>query len=411
MSQIYDAAIVGAGPGGSAAAHYLAKAGLSVLLLDKFDFPRDKTCGDGLTPRAVGVLHDMGVLGDVLQAGRRINGLEIFAPRSHSTAAPIPQPAGQPGYALVVPRLILDNLLRERAMASGARFEGRVHVTAVEQSEQGVLVRGGRYGRSVTAKAHMAILATGASPKLLLHMGLLPAMPPMMLAARTYFEGVGGLEDRIHLRFDGVPLPGYGWVFPVSDSAANIGAGFFTGGRAAGHMPATPGAAFEDFVRIPPLQAMLAGAHQVGPVKGHPLRVDFATAPTFGERIMLVGEAAGLVNPLTGEGIDYALESGKLAAEHLVSMFAAGDLSRQALAAYDQLLRQHFQRLFVFCNTIRDVFVHRRYLNRLVKAATRYTDLRTLLSNVVLGNQDVSTAVSLRTMLRTFFALAAIDFH
>jgi flavin-dependent dehydrogenase len=139
--------------------------------------------------------------------------------------------------------------------------------------------------------------------------------------------------------------------------------------------------------------------------------VDFATAPTFGERVLLVGEAAGLVNPLTGEGIDYALESGKLAAEYLVSMFAAGDLSRQALAAYDQLLRQHFQRLFVFCNTIRDVFVHRLYLNRLVKAATRYTDLRTLLSNVVLGNQDVSTAVSLRTMLRTFFALAAIDFH
>jgi flavin-dependent dehydrogenase len=126
---------------------------------------------------------------------------------------------------------------------------------------------------------------------------------------------------------------------------------------------------------------------------------------------MLVGEAAGLVNPLTGEGIDYALESGKLAAEHLVGMFAAGDLSRQALAAYDQLLRQHFQRLFVFCNAMRDLFVHRRYLNRLVKAATRYADLKTLLSNVVLGNQDVSAAVSLRTMLKTFLALVAIDFH
>src|SRR5256885_5431858 len=101
-----DAVIVGAGPGGSATAHFLAQRGLDVLLLDKFDFPRDKTCGDGLTPRALRVLDSLGILDDVRQQGCQINGYEVVAPNGKRTVAPI---AGQPG-ALAVPRRTLDDL-------------------------------------------------------------------------------------------------------------------------------------------------------------------------------------------------------------------------------------------------------------------------------------------------------------
>lgn len=401
----HDVAIVGAGPGGSAAAYYLARQGLDVLLLDKADFPRDKTCGDGLTPRALGVLNDMGILDDVAQAGCRVQGVDIFAPKGHSVTVPIPPKAGLPGYSLIVPRLVLDNAIREQAVASGARFEGPIHVTDVEEDSTRVVVKGERRGRPVSFRARVAIIATGASVKLLLRMGILKQPPPMMLAARAYFEGVTGLTDHIHIRFDGVPLPGYGWIFPLSDSSANVGAGFFPVGPFAHRMPDTPREAFDGFVQSPPLQRMLARARRTGPIKGYPLRVDFAAAPTYGERTLLVGEAAGLVNPLTGEGIDYALETGRLAAGHLGQVFARGDLSRQDLEAYDHMLRQRFQSLFHFCNRMRDLYLNRLLLNRMVSAAARRSDLTMLLTNIVLGNEDAAEGASLRTVLKVIFPL------
>src|SRR5438309_9243320 len=118
-SKIHDVAVVGAGPGGSAAAYYLARRGLDVLLLDRSEFPRDKICGDGLTPRAVGALKEMGALDGLLAAGRRIGGVEILAPAGSSTAAPIPSQDGLPASMLVVPRVTLDNAIRERALGSG----------------------------------------------------------------------------------------------------------------------------------------------------------------------------------------------------------------------------------------------------------------------------------------------------
>lgn len=402
---MHDVIVVGAGPGGSATAHYLARRGLDVLLLDKSDFPRDKTCGDGLTPRALDVLADMGLLDEVVPAGNRAVGVTVIAPNGLSTSAPIPRKDGLPGYVLVVPRYTLDDAIRRRAVASGARFDSPVHVVDIQPDTDHVTVRGERGGESAAFKGRMAVVAAGANLKLLSRMGVLRRPPPLMLAARAYYEGVRGLDGRIHFHFDGVPLPGYGWVFPLSGSSANVGAGFFRVGWASRNVPDTPRQAFDAFVRSPAMQTRLSSARRAGPVKGFPLRVDFASAPTFAERTVFVGEAAGLVNPLTGEGIDYALESGRLAAEHLADLFAAGDFSRAGLEAYDRRLRQRFQRLFVFCSRMRDLYVNRLFLNRLVGIAGRRPELKMLLVNIALGNQDASEGVSLRTILKVIFAL------
>src|SRR5919204_6088603 len=112
-----DALIVGAGPGGSATAHFLARRGLDVLLVDKFAFPRDKTCGDGLTPRALRVLDRMGLLGDVSRIGKPIRGYDVFSPNGTRTGSPL---VGSQ-TAMVVPRVHLDDLIRQRALDSGAR--------------------------------------------------------------------------------------------------------------------------------------------------------------------------------------------------------------------------------------------------------------------------------------------------
>ncbi|GIV85086.1 MAG: drug:proton antiporter [Candidatus Roseilinea sp.] len=385
---MHDVAIVGAGPGGSATAHYLAQRGVDVLLLDKADFPRDKTCGDGLTPRAVSVLQDMGLVEALRRVGHIIRRFEVFAPNHRSTADALTMPNGLPDFALVVPRLTLDDLLLQRAICSHARFEPRVHVSALYIEESNgtphVMLQGERDGRRVCFGARLAVIATGANTGLLLRAGILRAQPRVMVAARAYFENIRGLTDAWTLRFDGAPLPGYGWVFPIASDAANVGVGYFKHDRKASAL-----GCFESFRRSPAMQRLLEGATQAGPVRGYPLREDFLTSPTFGERALLVGEAAGLVNPLTGEGIDYALESGRIAADHAYGMLERGRFTPQQHAAYDRALRERFQALFEFCAWVRRWCLHPVALNVLVAMANRRDDLRKKLMNAVLGGAPI----------------------
>ncbi|MFQ5614979.1 MAG: geranylgeranyl reductase family protein [Anaerolineales bacterium] len=395
-----DVVVIGAGPGGSATAHFLAKAGVNALLLDRAEFPRDKTCGDGLTPRALAVLDDLGVLDALNKIGFRIDGLEFHAPRGQVITSPIPETDNMPNYQMIVPRKVLDHVILERTVASGARFRGGVHVTGVEPSGRGVYVKGKHQGRSISFHGRVAVVATGANSRLLMRSGILDKMPPTALAARAYFEGVRGLSTRAQAHFGGIPLPGYGWVFPLSDHTANVGVGYWPFGfiRRKKHLPTRR--LFENFVKTPKIRPMLEGARQVGPVKGYPIRVDFPTAITFGERTILVGEAAGLVNPLSGEGIDFALENGKIAARFLVEKFELGDFSAQTLAAYDRVLRARFQSLFVALSLIQKLYANPALLNRVVNVTAHNPELKTLFVKIILGTQNAADSGVILKILR-----------
>jgi len=406
MRDTYDVAIVGAGPGGSATAYYLAKAGFSVLLLDKFTFPRDKTCGDALTPRALRIINDMGIAHEIELAGHCINKVEFIAPRGHSAIAPLPQTKDGCDHLLFVPRLLLDNILFERAISSGADFEAPIHVTNVKASNRTMLIQGAQRSAERTFRAHMVVVATGASTKLLLEMGVLNKMPEMMLCVRTYYNGLSNILDAAQCRFDGIPLPGYGWVFPISPTAVNVGVGIFRNKWTNRKIPKTAHTAFTTFLQSSPLQKMLAGARQVGPLKGYPLRVDFAHAPTFAARTLVVGEAAGLVNPVTGEGIDYALESGKMAAEYLLHLFATGDFSLKQLSTYDALLRERYQRLFVTCDRLRSFYLKPYILNPVIRAVANNSHLMDLFMDIAIENQNLSLGLSPTTIAQVLFTSA-----
>jgi flavin-dependent dehydrogenase len=146
--------------------------------------------------------------------------------------------------------------------------------------------------------------------------------------------------------------------------------------------------AFERFVAGHAMRSLLEGAHQVGPVKGYPIRVDFLRSPTFARRTLMVGEAAGLVNPLTGEGIDYALESGQIAAEFLARRFTADDTLTEDFDEYHVLLRSRFEKIFRFSEWIRTWYGKPPLLNLLVPLANRRPELRQLLANIVLGERE-----------------------
>lgn len=321
----FDVCIVGAGPAGSTAAYLLTRQGYRVALVDRARFPRDKTCGDGITPRGARVLARIGALERVAGRGFACRGVDVRGPGLDGATVEFTMRFGRgaraddPSDLIVLPRHALDDLLLQHALASGPAYFDATKVIGIEAADT--------HARIVTdtdlvIDATTVVLATGAESQLLRACGLLTAKPPVEHAARAYFDHVEGLTDRVVLFFDGVDLPGYGWIFPTSPTSANIGCGVFAqtevqAGRSARPLPQAQ--RLEDLIATHPLLVrMLGNATRSGPVRAYPLRTDFHRDFAGRDRLMVIGEAAGLVNPITGEGIDYALES----AEFLASAFA-----------------------------------------------------------------------------------------
>ncbi|MGH7922498.1 MAG: NAD(P)/FAD-dependent oxidoreductase [Candidatus Dormibacteraceae bacterium] len=348
---MHDVLVVGAGPGGSAAAQGLAGAGLDVLLCDKADFPRDKTCGDGLTHRAVAIAREMGALPELLTAGYRIDDFEVVSPRGRVATAPLSERDGV--TALVVPRLQLDDILLRRAIAAGVTFLGRAMVRELTSGNDGVTARVEHGGEVRTERARVAVLATGAATGLLQRTGLLRHRPAFMVAAREYVHGLPPPQHRLRMGYAGTSTLGYGWIFPIADDAVNLGAGIFQ------HQPGLSALGVLSTFRDRSTLARRVRGGEVSGRRSYPLRTDFAISQTVGPRMLAVGEAVGLVNPLSGEGIDAALESGRMAAAHLLGAFSAGDLSEGRLTAYDAQLRERYQAVFETCTKLRNVFVRR----------------------------------------------------
>lgn len=396
MEREHEVLIVGAGPAGSALAYFLAKAGRDVLLIDKAEFPRDKTCGDGLTPRALGVLRHMGLLEQVTAAGCHIKGIHLFMPDGQRVSSPIPAKGDLPPYLVVMPRYQLDDLLRAHAAAAGAQFRAKVEaVEIVRQGGQVLGVQAKTPEGPVTLRARHTVIATGAAAGLLEKAQMLAAKPQYGRAARGYYEGLAQVSDYVEFHLESVPLPGYGWVFPISSTAANVGAGYFVKPKQAA-LRNSPKQVLDDFLANPLMRDRVAPAQVVGAIKGYPLRFDFPTTRVAYPGLLVVGEAAGLVNPLTGEGIDYALESAEVAAEVLAEALRADHPPAQVEARFTADMRARFQAAFVMIGRVRDFYFRPWLLNRAGRAARRHTDFRTTLVNVCLGNVDPSQGVSPR---------------
>jgi menaquinone-9 beta-reductase len=392
----HEILIVGAGPAGSALAYFLARAGRDVLLIDKSEFPRDKTCGDGLTPRALGVLRHMGLLEKVTAAGCHIKGIHLFTPDGQRVSAPIPPKGDLPPYLVVMPRYQLDDILRAHAVAAGAVFQARVEALALaRENGQVVGVQAKTPGGPALLRARHTVIATGAAAGLLEKAGLLAAQPQYGRAARGYYEGLREVSDYVEFHLESVPLPGYGWVFPISPTAANVGAGYFVS-PGQGALRNSPRQVLDDFLANPLMRDRVAPAQVVGPIKGYPLRYDFATARLACPGMLVIGEAAGMVNPLTGEGIDYALESAEVAAEVLGAALSLSASPAQVETHFTTAMRDRFQEAFVMIMRVRDFYFRPWLLNRAGRAARRHADFRTTLLNVCLGNVDPGQGVTPR---------------
>ncbi len=343
--ETYDALVVGAGPCGASAAFWLASRGRRVLVVEKKRFPREKTCGDGLTPRAVRQLHDMG-LAERLVGFQRFDGLRSIA---HGITLELSWPAHPdfPPYGYVVRRRELDEMVAERAVKAGATlWQGAEAVEPVVDGGllTGAVVRHKESGVTDTVRARYVVVADGANSRFGRALGTARDRSfPQGMAIRGYFTSPfhdePWIESHLDLRDrDGNHLPGYGWIFPVGDGTVNVGVGLLSTFSGWKHVNTTH--LMEAFCETAPARWGLSPATATCAPTGGRLPTGGSVQPRVGPTFIVAGDAAGFVNPFNGEGISVAYETGRLAADAVDLALATGD--GLALRTYDERLAEMY---------------------------------------------------------------------
>jgi len=323
-----DIAIIGAGPAGAAAAIRAARSGATVMVFEKAAYGRDKVCGDGLTPRAVGALNDLKI---DLDDAHRIQGLRMIA-GTKVRELDWPKTGRFPDHGAVWPRRRMDAALMDAAVAAGAEIAYETEALPIVDAGRVIGVEAG--GKRILAD--LTIVAAGAQGAVARMLGAdRVADEPFGLAIRTY--AATPRHDDVHLEAclslrdkDGTPVPGYGWMFPAGDGTVNIGVGALSTMK--GFKKLNLNTLLESY------RGLVQDDWDLGPNEERPRawRLPMSSQRRHGPGWVAIGDAAGLINPMNGEGIDYGLESGMLAADLFIEDPAT------APARYDTIIGERF---------------------------------------------------------------------
>ncbi|REK20820.1 MAG: geranylgeranyl reductase family protein [Actinobacteria bacterium] len=321
--------VVGGGPAGSAAAYWLAREGHEVTLVEKKEYPRDKTCGDGLTPRAVLQMTDMGFDFDVPEF-HKITGLRSYAGDDLMLELEWPEHSRFPNWGGVIRRRDLDAQIAMLAEKQGVLIKQKTTATPVIEDGRLVGAELDSGGEKTLVTPEVTIIADGSMNRFGRELGSSRRRDyPLGMAARGYFSSPMShdrfLESQLDLRdSSGATMPGYGWVFPLGDGTINVGVGLLSTFKRwksvnTSHM-------LNDYVATAPEYWGISEESSLSRPVGGKLTMSFSKSPNVGANWITIGDAAGAINPWNGEGISYAYETGRIAADHVSKAIANDDL-------------------------------------------------------------------------------------
>jgi len=355
--RIFDVLVVGAGPAGSASAYYLARQGRAVCLVDRSDFPRDKRCGDAIMPPALDELQHLGIAERMHQRFSAVHLVQTAQSGLLFPAVPIERDA--PVKALVAPRKHFDDLLRLHAMEAGAEWLSGITVHALETDhpDYARVVGVDRLHQSVQLRARIVIAADGAGSRLARQLRQRVADGPgkealtkpdsdetRFTALRGYYQGMSGGRDTLEFFFGEGEGTHYFWIFPVDDEVVNVGVIAYHDQLR--RTPTDLKTVLELFLSRPHIADRARGKTLIGNVGAAPILVGMRGTALYGDHLLIVGDAAALVDPASAEGISGALTSGRLAAETALRALARGGVTHKAFREYGDALRQRYEPLY-----------------------------------------------------------------
>jgi geranylgeranyl reductase family protein len=370
--------VVGGGPAGAATGYWLAQAGHAVTVLERKSYPREKTCGDGLTPRAVHQLDEMG-LGEGLKQFHRYDGLRAVA---HGITLELqwPEHPIYPSYGYVVRRRDLDEMVAEHAVAAGATIRQGCEAIAPVIDDglvRGAVVKNKATGETEEVRARYLVVADGANSRFGRALGASRNRAfPQGMAIRGYYESPLHAEPWIESALDvrdrnGNSLPGYGWIFPVGDGTINVGVGLLSTFR--DWKSVNTSHLMTEFAATAPAYWGITPEGSTGPPTGGRLPMGGSVTPKVGPTWVLVGDAAGTINPFNGEGIDYAYETGRMAADLLHEALTTGD--GMALQRYPRLLEEEYGLYFKVARLFAKVIGNPALLGQLTRVGMQSRSL------------------------------------
>ena len=411
---VHDVLVVGGGPSGSSCAYWLADAGWDVAVVEKKVFPREKTCGDGLTPRSVRQLDDMGV--DLqLQGAHRYEGLRAHA-FGKVLDLPWPTHPSFPDHGYVITRHDLDALVNARAAEAGAAvWQGTEAIEPVLRHDGsaaagrlpecvGAVVKEKATGATRTVRARYVVVADGSNSRFGRALGTARnRKEPMGMALRGYYTSPGHDQTFIESHLDirtatGEVVPGYGWIFPLGDGRVNVGVGLLsTDRRWKGINTAT---LMDHFVAWAPKEWELSPATALGAPTGGKLPMGLTVGPRVGSTTLVVGDASGAINPFNGEGIAYGFETGRLAAASLGEALDGGGAA--SLRRYDERLEEayglYYQVARTFIRVISDPRLMRICVTTGMYSETLMTWILRIMSNLLRPEEVAPAELAYRAM-------------
>ena len=347
-----DVLIAGGGPAGSALAFHLASKGVRVVVAEAQRFPRDKVCGDGVSPVALAELQTMGIEGmDNFAKANEISKVGLFI-KNDKVFIDLSKPDNLPHHARIIPRIELDHWIYGAAKKAGAVYYEDARVTGYSISADAVKVQIKQGQQNLQLKAKVLVGADGSSSAVARQMhGGKPHENFQLLGLRAYYDKVNGPQDRVDIYFTQESFPGIFWMFPKGADGANIGMA-----KVASTLPQN-----EQHVKSflinhiknnPDIVERIGNGVMNGKITGWPLTFFNRESKISCNRLLLIGDAAGLINPLSGDGIQYALLSARWAAECLNGCITNNEFTAAALYAYRKKIDQELAYDFALSNLL-----------------------------------------------------------